>query len=234
MPQRPCLLLLPGLLNDQRVFAPQVAALAPVADIVVGDVTQHDSIAALADAALTRVAAERFALVGFSMGGYVAFELLRRVPHRIERLALLDTQAEADTPEETRQRQAASRLAETGRFKGVTSRLLPQLIHARHLADEAITGPIMAMAEDIGRDGYLRQQRAIMARPDSRPLLAAIAVPTLVLCGENDTRTPPERSVAMAEAIPGAELVLAPECGHVAPLEQPDDVNQALARWLQQ
>ena len=89
------------------------------------------------------------------------------------------------------------------------------------------------MAEDVGRDGYLRQQRAIMARPDSRPLLATIAMPTLVLCGEDDTRTPPARSVAMAEAIPGAELVLVPVCGHGAPLEQPDDVNPALARWLQ-
>jgi pimeloyl-ACP methyl ester carboxylesterase len=233
MTQRPSLLLLPGLLNDQRVFAPQVAALAPVADIVVADLTRQDSIAAMAEAALGRVSAERFAVAGFSMGGYVAFELLRRVPDRIARLALLDTQADPDTPEQSKLRLATVKLAETGRFKGITPRLLPQLVHPKHFQDAAITGPILAMAEDIGRDGYLRQQRAIMARPDSRPLLAQIAVPTLVLCGEDDTRTPPERSRAMAAAIPGAELVLVPECGHVAPLEQPDDVNQALARWLQ-
>src|SRR5262249_9376040 len=141
MTDRPCLLLLPGLLNDHRVFAPQIAALAPVVDIVVADLTRQDSIAGMAAAALAEVHPQRLAVAGFSMGGYVAFELMRRVPERIERIAFLDTQARPDTAEQKRLRLAAIELAKTGRFKGLTPSLLPQLLHPRHFQDASITGP---------------------------------------------------------------------------------------------
>jgi pimeloyl-ACP methyl ester carboxylesterase len=221
----------PGLLNDGRVFAPQVAVLGDRADIVIADVAAHDSIVGMASAALARAPA-RFALAGFSMGGYVAFEMLRQAPERVTRLALLDTSARPDTPQQTAQRQALLRMAEIGRFRGVTPRLLPRLVHARHIEDPGVSGPIFAMAADIGRDGFLRQQVAIMGRPDSRPLLAAVAVPTLVLCGRDDQLTPPVLSQEMADAIAGATPVFLDTCGHVSPLEQPEAVTAALAAWL--
>lgn len=225
------LLLLPGLLNDRRVFAPQIAALEPAVEIVVADLTGADTIGALA-AGVLAASPPRFALAGFSMGGYVAFEILRQAPERVARLALLDTQARPDAPEQTARREALIGLAAIGKFKGVTPSLLPQLVHPSRLGDRAVVDPILAMAASVGRDGFVRQQRAIMGRADSRPLLPAIRMPVLVLCGREDRPTPLEASVEMAEAIPGATLAVVDECGHMAPLERPAAVTAALAGWL--
>lgn len=228
---RPALVLCPGLLNDGRVFAPQIAALRDRAELVVADVAAHDSLAAIAAATLARVSGP-FALLGFSMGGYVAFEILRQAPSRITHLALLDTSARPDTAEQTAQRRAMLRLAETGAFRGVTPRLLPRLVHPSRLKDPSVTEPIFAMAADIGLDGFRRQQIAIMSRPDNRPLLTAVQVPTLVLCGRDDQLTPPELSKEIAAGIAGARLVLVERCGHVSPLEHPQVVTAALEGWL--
>jgi len=228
---RPALVLCPGVLNDGRVFAPQVAGLGDRADIVVADVAARDSLVDMAAEALAR-APRTFALLGFSMGGYVALEILRQAPARVTRLALLDTSARPDTPAQSAMRQALLQLARTGTFKGVTPRLLPRLVHPARLDDATVTGPIFAMAADIGRDGFLRQQVAIMARPDNRPLLPSIHIPTLVLCGRDDQLTPPELSEEIAAAVPGAWLVLIDACGHMSTLEQPSAVTAALEEWL--
>lgn len=228
---RPALVLCPGLLNDGRVFAPQMAALSGRVELLVADVARHESLVDMAAATLAR-APRRFALLGFSMGGYVAFEMLRQAAGRVTRLALLDTSARPDTPAQTAQRKALLRLAQLGTFKGVTPRLLPRLLHPSRLEDPVVTGPIFAMAAEIGRDGFLRQQGAIMARPDNRPLLPAISVPTLVLCGRDDQLTPPALSQEIAAAVPGATLVVADTCGHVAPLERPEVVTPAVEGWL--
>jgi pimeloyl-ACP methyl ester carboxylesterase len=228
---RPALVLCPGLLNDGRVFAPQMAVLGDGADLVVADVAAHDSLATIAAATLARVPG-RFALLGFSMGGYVAFEILRQAPSRITHLALLDTSARSDTAEQTAQRRSMLRLAETGAFKGVTPRLLPRLVHPSRLKDPSVTEPIFAMAADIGLDGFRRQQIAIMNRPDNRPLLPSVQVPTLVLCGRDDQLTPPDLSEEIATGIAGARLVLLERCGHVSPLEHPQAVTAALEAWL--
>ncbi|HJQ59980.1 MAG TPA: alpha/beta fold hydrolase [Vineibacter sp.] len=227
----PSLVLCPGLLCDGRVFAPQIEALGTRADCHVADVAGHDSVSRIA-AEVLAAAPPRFALLGFSMGGYVAFEILRQASARVTRLALLDTSARPDTPEQTAQRQALLRLAQIGQFKGVTPRLLPRLVHPSRIKDATVTAPIMAMADSIGHDGFLRQQTAIMARPDSRPLLGSIVVPTLVLCGRDDQLTPPALSEEIAAAVPAARLVLIDTCGHVAPLERPDAVNAAIEVWL--
>jgi pimeloyl-ACP methyl ester carboxylesterase len=119
-----------------------------------------------------------------------------------------------------------------GHFKGVTPRLLPQLLHPAHLADPALTEPVMAMAERVGPEAFLRQQTAIMGRRDGRADLARIACPALVLCGKQDLLTPPELHEEMAAAIPGATLVTIEQCAHLSPIEQPAQVNAALRRWL--
>jgi pimeloyl-ACP methyl ester carboxylesterase len=224
------LLLLPGLLCDGRLWRDQVAALAPLARAVVADLTQDDRVEAMAARALASVEG-RFALAGLSMGGYVALEVMRQAPERVERLCLLDTSARADTPEQTRRRRGLLSLARTGQFRGVTPRLLPQLIHASRLGTP-LAEEVMEMAERIGKDAFLRQQEAIMHRPDSRPDLARIAVPTLVGVGSEDALTPPALAQEMAALIPGARLRHFADAGHLPTMETPEAVNAAMVAWL--
>ncbi|HEX6012957.1 MAG TPA: alpha/beta fold hydrolase [Geminicoccaceae bacterium] len=225
------LVLLPGLLCDARLFAAQLPALSAETEVTVADLARDGTIGAMAERVLATAPA-RFALAGLSMGGYVAFEILRNAPERVARLALLDTQARADTEEALARRRGLMQLAEKGEFKGVSPRLMPFFIHRDRLGDRELTGTVQAMAESVGRDGFLRQQAAIMARPDSRPDLPAIACPTLVLAGREDAVTPPERQHEMATAIPDATLVLLPRCGHLSPLERPEAVARQLLLWL--
>ncbi len=225
------LLLLPGLLCTPALWCHQLDNLDAVAEMRVADLTRHDNMAELAAAALAE-APERFALAGLSMGGYVAFEILRQAPERVTRLALLDTSPHPDAPAQTRRRRDLLALAERGEFKGVTPRLLPLLIHEERLSDTALADVVTGMAEAVGKDAFLRQQTAIMNRPDSRPLLPRIHVPTLVLCGREDALTPLAVHREMAGAIPDAQLVVVEKCGHLAPLERPEAVTSTLRAWL--
>jgi pimeloyl-ACP methyl ester carboxylesterase len=231
MTSRTPLLLLPGLLLDRRLYGPQLGALADVAVIDVPDLTQDESMAAMAERVLA-AAPERFALCGLSMGGYLAFEIMRRAPERIERLALLDTQARPDTDEARERRLSMIAQAREGDFAGVLQRLLPLFIHPDRLADQALVGLIASMAEGVGREAFLRQQNAILNRKDSRPSLNAIACSTLVLCGREDALTPAPLHHEMATEIPSATLAVLPNCGHLSPLEMPEAVTALLRLWL--
>jgi len=228
---QPTLILLPGLLCDEALWRPQIDRFGTRLDVRVGDLTRDDSLRGMAGRLLAG-APPRFALAGLSMGGYVAQEILREAPGRVSRVALLDSSARPDSAEQTARRKALIKLAQTGKFKGVTPRLLPLLIHPGRLGDRALTGTVMAMAERVGQAAFLRQQNAILKRPDGRPDLPRIACPALILCGRQDALTPPALSREMAEAIPGARLVELDECGHLASLEQPEAVNDALEEWL--
>ena len=230
---RTTLVLLPGLLNTRRVFEQQIEALSDVADCVVPELWHHETIGAMADATLA-AAPPTFALVGFSMGGYVAFEILRRAVERVERLALIDTQATPDSAESTKRRRALLEQTKIGRFHGVQRTLLPQLLHRRHINDAAITQPIFDMAQEIGADGFVREQRAIIDRADSRHMLVDIDIPTVVIVGRQDQVTPLPRSEEMAADIADSRLVVLEECGHMSPLEKPADITAALRRWLSQ
>jgi pimeloyl-ACP methyl ester carboxylesterase len=225
------LLLLPGLLCDGALYGAQIAALADVAAPIVGDLTRHDSIAGMAAAMLGEMP-EYFSLAGLSMGGYVAQEIMRQAPHRVIRLALLDTSARTDTDEQRTRRYALIAMAGIGHFKGVTQRLLPLLIHEGRLADQGLVDTVIGMADRVGHDGFVRQQTAIMGRPDGRADLKRIACPTLVLCGRQDALTPVALHEEMAAAIRGAKLVVVEDCGHLSPLDQPDRVTEAMRDWL--
>jgi pimeloyl-ACP methyl ester carboxylesterase len=225
------LLLLPGLLLDERLYAAQIPALAGRAAARVMDLTRADGIAAMAEQVLA-AAPGRFALCGLSMGGYVALEIMRRAPDRVLKLALLDTQARPDGAEARARRRDLMALAERGAFATATGRLLPLFVHPDRREHEGVVAVITAMANQVGRDGFLRQQAAILNRADSRPSLAAIACRTLVLCGRQDVLTPVELHEEMAAAIPDATLVVLPHCGHLSPLEQPAMVTAQLAAWL--
>ena len=225
------LVLLPGLLCDAALWRDQVETLSDVAETTVADLSRDDQLGPMAQRVLSE-APESFALGGLSMGGYVALEIVRQAPDRIARLALLDTSARADSHEQTAHRQSLIDLARTGEFKGVTRRLLPQLIHPERLNDTHLTETVLAMAERLGRDAFQRQQRVIMNRPDSRRDLGLIHCPPRVLCGRPDILTPLAVSEEMAEKIPRASLVVIEDCGHLAPLERPREVGTALRDWL--
>jgi pimeloyl-ACP methyl ester carboxylesterase len=225
------LFLLPGLLNDARLWHYQISGLSDVASPTVADLTVAHSISTLASMALNQAPAGRFALAGLSMGGYVALEIMRQAPGRISALALLDTSARPDTAQATEGRRNLMQLAETN-FPAVTDTLLPRLVHPSRLTDTSIVTTIRAMAESIGKDAFLRQQRAIIARIDSRPFLAQIQCPTLVLCGREDVITPIEVHQELSSAIPNSSLTIIEECGHLSTLDRPQQVTDALRKWL--
>ena len=230
------LLLMPGLLCDARLWRDQVAALSSRVHPVVADLTRDDSLDAMARRALNSVPC-RFALCGLSMGGYAALALLRLARShvnrpRITRLCLMDTSARPDTPVQSRRRRGLMVLAQASRFRGVTPRLLPQLLHPDRLTDAALCAEIMAMADRVGRDAFLRQQHAILHRPDSRPDLPQVGVPTLVMVGSHDSVTPPDLAEEMAEHIPGAVLRVIPGAGHLPPMETPQTANELMRQWL--
>jgi pimeloyl-ACP methyl ester carboxylesterase len=226
------LLLLPGLLCDDRLWRDCLPALKGIADPRVADLTRDDSVAEMASRALDLVdGEERFAVAGLSMGGYVALEVWRQARGRITHLALLDTSARPDTEAQKRRRRALMALSKSGQFKGVTPRLLPSLIHPSRL-DTPLAEEVMEMAARVGHDGFLRQQMAIMGRPDSRPDLKDIDVPTLVACGNEDLLTPPELHDEMAALIPGARRAGFAQAGHLPTMEVPEEAGVLMRGWL--
>lgn len=225
------LVLVPGLLCTRALWEAQIAALGDIADMTVADHTRHDTLAGIARSIL-RAAPERFALAGLSMGGIIAFEIVRQAPERVTRLALLDTNARPETPDRTAQRRALIALAEREGARKAQEQLLGVLIHKDRLGDKGLVEAVLKMGEDTGTEVFKRQQAAIIGRPDSRPMLAGISVPTLVLVGREDVLTPLELSQEMADGIPGARLEIVPDCGHLSTMERPEAVNRALCAWL--
>jgi pimeloyl-ACP methyl ester carboxylesterase len=223
--------LIPGLLLTPQLYAPQLEALWADAPVLLANHTRADSMAELSRGILAQ-APPRFALVGLSMGGYIAFEILRQAPERVARLALLDTAARPDTPDITAGRRTNMQLAQSGRLAEVVDGLIPRLVHPSRVTDAPLLDVIRRMGAQVGVAGYLRQQAAIIARPDSRPMLKDIRCPTLVLVGDADQLTPPERAQEIAAGVRGAELVIVPECGHLSTLERPELVTRALRSWL--
>ena len=233
MNQRERLLLLPGLLCDPILWTHQSEHLADLADITIADLTSQESMADMAAEAIAAMPDGPFALAGLSMGGYVAQEVMQQAGDRVTRLALLDTSSRPDSEEQTRRRKGLISLAKTGKFKGVTPKLLPLLIHPDRMEDDALTGAIMEMSGNVGRDAFLRQQIAILNRPDSRPDLAKIPCPTLILCGRQDALTTLEMHEEMAAGVTGSKLVVVEDSGHMSTMEQPHAVTAVMRYWLQ-
>jgi pimeloyl-ACP methyl ester carboxylesterase len=230
MPETPDLLLLPGLLCDARLWRDQIVGLAGLAHCRIAEVALDDNLPAMAARALAS-APPRFALCGLSMGGYLAFEILRQAAGRVTRIALLDTSARPDTPDQARRRRGLMSLTRGGKFRGVTPRLLPQLLHPANL-DGPVGQEVAAMAERVGQAAFLRQQAAILGRPDSRPLLSGLRLPALIAAGEADALTPPDLAAEIAGLVPGARLALLPGCGHLPPMEDPAATTALLCDWL--
>jgi pimeloyl-ACP methyl ester carboxylesterase len=223
-------LLIPGLNADNRIYAQAAPVLWQFGPVTIANHTDADSMAEIARQILAG-APPKFALGGFSMGGYVAFEILRRAPERVLRLALIDTSARSDTPAATENRRRLIALAEGGRFGALVDQTFPGTVHPDNVGNPDLYAIYRAMSEANGPAVHARQQRAIIGRPDSRPDLAGITVPTTVIVGEGDQMTPPEVAAEMHTGIVGSRLVTIPRAGHMALLEQPQLVNAALKQW---
>jgi pimeloyl-ACP methyl ester carboxylesterase len=221
------IVLIPGLRCSTRLYTPQLPQLWPFGPVMVSNHTRADTLPAIADDILT-TAPPRFALIGLSMGGYIAFEILRRAPERVVKLGLLDTSARADTPEQAQRRQEQIALTQAGRYDDTVSAQFGLMVHHSRRADTELWQTYRLMAQETGPEVFVRHQRAIGERVDSRSDLARIKVPTLVLVGDADQLTPPSHAEEIAAGAKDAQLVVVPDCGHLSTLERPDAVTAAL------
>jgi pimeloyl-ACP methyl ester carboxylesterase len=174
----------------------------------------------------------RFALAGHSMGGYVCLEIWRQAPERVTRLALLNTYSRSDPPELAEHRRRWIADVQQGGYRVMLERMFADAVHPNLSNEAALKQVILDMGEEVGPEAFVRQVEAIMTRADARPLLASITCPTLVLTSDTDRSVPNQASFAMAEAIPGAKLIIIPECGHLPSLEKPEALTAALLDWL--
>ncbi|WP_171126474.1 MULTISPECIES: alpha/beta fold hydrolase [unclassified Ruegeria] len=225
------LVFLPGFMCDARLFGAQILYLSYQRAVTVAPVTTGDRIEEIASGLLDQLP-HRFALGGFSMGGVVALEIVRRAPQRVSRLCLMSTDAQADTPQIAADREELIVGARSGRLEDVMNRLIGSETLAPGLGRVPVLKEVMAMAREMGADVFERQMRALQRRPDQQGALRHINIPTLVLCGAHDQLTPVRRHAFMAEMIPNAELKVIDEAGHLPPLEAPAAVNTALESWL--
>jgi pimeloyl-ACP methyl ester carboxylesterase len=225
------ILLVPGLVSSPRIYAPVIPALWRFGPVTVANHIRDNNMGAIARRILAE-APPRFALAGHSMGGYIAFEIVRQAPDRVAKLALINTQARPDTPEATARRRGQIARAQSGEYHGVLDDLFPGFVHPSRCADASLRRLVDDMADDVGADAFVRQQNAVISRPDSRPTLAAIGCPTLVLTGDEDNTIPNSLSKEMAAGIHGAKLVILASCGHLPQVEQPEATADALVEWL--
>lgn len=224
------LLLLPGLLNDAELWRAQIADLSDIADCIVGDQTRGETMQAVVEDVLAQAPA-LFALAGFSLGGFVAQAILRTAPERVLRLALIDTSIHADSPERARQRQtqrASVRLP--GKFHGFGDTLMRSYIDASRLDDYVLVQRVRDMTARLGAEVFLRQ--SALDRVDGHDVLTGYRDPLLIVCGANDRITPLAISEEMHALVPHSNLVVLPDCGHLAPMEKPDEVSAAMRDWL--
>ncbi len=226
------LVCIPGLLFTPRLYAEQLPSLWRFGPVTVAQHSLQESVETIARSILATTP-ERFALLGLSMGGYVSFEILRQAPQRVAKLALLDTTARPDSPEKAADRRALISRARSAPIQEISDELFPRLVDRSRRHDETLRELFRQMAEETGAEGFIRQQTAIMNRPDSRPGLKEIRCPTLVLVGEGDELTPPELAAEIAAGVAGSRLVKIPDCGHASTLEQPQKVTRALVEWLE-
>ncbi|MEM6602735.1 MAG: alpha/beta fold hydrolase [Pseudomonadota bacterium] len=227
------LLLIPGLLNNAALFSGQVNELSNYCNFTIADHTKFETIAQIAEDILeNQNAPEHFVLGGLSMGGYIAMEILRQAPERVRGLILMNTSARKDTPEQTERRKSFIKVTETGRFRGVTHHLLPNLVHEQFVNDPLVSNVIFDMTQEVGREGFIRQQRAIINRIDSRNSLKRVNVPACVIVGDDDKLTPPDRAREMAQLLPSAELHIIAKCGHLSALEHPGEVSEIIATFM--
>ncbi|MEP3431236.1 MAG: alpha/beta hydrolase [Roseibium sp.] len=224
------IVFVPGLLCTEALYAPQIVAFSD-RPIMVANHRDHDSIEGIAANILDN-APDRFSLIGLSMGGYLAMEILREAPQRVGKVALLDTNARSDTPEQTERREFMIKLTRERGFEKIPHLLYPGFVHEIREDDEELKSIVVEMANDTGPEAFIRQQTALINRPDARPGLRDIHCPTLVLVGDGDRLTPLEMSQEIHDHIPESDLAVIPGSGHLSTLEEPELVTNVLRDFL--
>ena len=225
------LVLLPGMMCDARVFAPQINALSRERAVMVAPITLGERVEEIASNLIDQLPA-RFALAGLSMGGIVAMEILRRVPDRVSRLCLMDTNPLAETPAEAAAREPMIVGVRSGRLDEVMRQAMKPDYLAPGPGRVAVLNTVHAMAADLGPEVFVRQSRALQRRRDQQSTLRKCKAPTLILCGAHDRLTPVKRHSFMAELMPAARLEVIETAGHLPPLEAPEATTAALRGWL--
>ncbi len=225
------IVFLPGMMSDARVFAPQINVLSRDYPVHVATYGDADNIRNMAQNAL-ETAPERFALVGHSMGGIVAMEVLRRAPERVTRLALFSTTPLSETPAEAAWREPLIVRARAGFLEEVMAETLRVENLAPGTGRAALMRLLQDMAKGLGADTYVRHSRALQRRRDAQNVLISSKTATLILCGIFDRMTPVKRHEAMAEMVAHSQLVVLENAGHLPMLEAPDEVNAALREWM--
>ncbi len=231
VPNRLPFVLIPGMMCDGRLFAPQIAAFSGTRSVHIAPITDFDSVEDLA-ADILAAAPRRFALAGLSMGGIVALEILRRAPERITRLCLMATTPLSETPDQAAMREPLIVSARTGGLEKALQLSLPPEVLAPGARRLDVLNLVRAMGLDLGAELFVDQSRALQRRLDQQATARRCQVPTLILCGEYDRLTPVKRHEFLAELIPHARLEIIAGAGHLPGLEQPEAVNRALSQWL--
>lgn len=225
------IVMVSGLNCSARVYIPQLPALWQFGPVQIADHRRGSSMTEIARSILER-APQQFALVGFSMGGYISLEILRQARDRVVKLALIDTAAAADRPDQTEKRLKNIAMTREGRAAEREEAIWPLMVHDSRLNDENIRNVVREMHKETGSEVYINQQTAIQGRADSRPLLKNLDMKTLIIVGDSDQITPPEASKEMHELVTGSKLDIIPNCGHMSTLERPDRVTKLLVEWL--
>jgi pimeloyl-ACP methyl ester carboxylesterase len=231
MPDNVPVLLVPGLACSPRIYAGQIPHVWRPGPVILANHTRDDTMAAIARRVLAEAPA-RFAVAGHSMGGYIALELFRQAPERIARMALLNTSARPDAPEMSEKRRGWIAQCKAGGYHDVLAGLFGSFVHPARANDAALRQIVMDMGDDVGAEAFARQNLASIDRADSRPMLSSIKCPVLVLTSDTDNMVKKEFSHELADGIPGAKLVVIPDCGHLSQLEKPNEVTAALLAWL--
>ena len=227
------LVLLPGMMCDERLFEPQIGTLGDIAEIWVGHIGAAATVEKIAAGVLEGVPFARFALCGLSMGGIVAMQILAQAPDRVTHLALLDTNHLPEAPERQRLRGPQIERVRQGRLREVLiEEMKPNYLAGAHQTDSALLERVLDMGLQMGPDVFERQSLALRDRPDATTALRRFGGPALVLCGEEDKLCPPEGHRAIADLMPGSTLTVVPGAGHLTTLEAPTSVNDALRFWL--
>ncbi len=225
------IVFIPSQLLTADLWAPQIASFRGKADCMVANNAAADTIAGIADGVLA-AAPRSFSLCVHGMGGFVAFEIMRRQPERVEKLILISTLASADTPAQTARRMGYLKLVEAGEFAKVVEERIPMMIPTERRSEQALVSLVRKMASDTGPDSFLRQQKAIMARIDSRPSLENIKVPTLLIYGRHDGISSLDHQQEMLTGIKNARLEIVEDSGHLVPIERPEKASALIGTWV--
>jgi pimeloyl-ACP methyl ester carboxylesterase len=225
------IVLIPGLLCNEALWRSQATVLGRHGEIVVADVTTQATISEMASAVL-KAAPEYFSLAGFSLGSQVALQIMSIAGERVERLALLSATHGGLLPPVERAIGNAIEMIEGGDFEGYLEAAYPTYVSASRISDSVLKGRFMDMAHAIGKHAGLRQMRALLKIKSPFSELGQVRCPTMIVGGRNDRRTTPGAHQALAEEIPGSQLVMVDDAAHFTPLEQPSVVAGWMERWI--